>query len=1063
MSSGNYRVLALSMIIILLKVSMIFAGTTGKIAGRVTDRDTGEPLFGVNVIVLGTNLGAATDFDGYYAILNVPPGVQKLSVSMIGYSTVIVNEVRVRIDETSPVDVQLVSQAFETGSITVVAERNLIKQDVSTSVTAVQPDEIQSLPVASINEVISLQAGVEDGLIIRGGKSDGVLFQMDGATMRDPRNNKPISSIALSSIQEVSIERGGFNAEYGQVRSGIINIVSREGSTTNYYGAIQTRYSPATPKHYGISVYDPNSMWNRPYLDPEVCWTGTESGAWNIYEQRQYPKFEGWNSVSEGLLTDDDPTNDLSPSAAQKVWMYERRRRPAIEPDYSVDASFGGPVPIIGKDLGKLRFFSSFRLEKEMLLIPLSRPDYKEYTFSFKINSDVNESSKLQLIANMGKTFNVAMNRDDVQFASPTWGINGLGQQYWSPTNYIRTPYQIAEVTNEQRPSRIFCDSWYSQAEVNHFTLSGKYTSFINSSTYYEVSFEHVGRQYETGPIAQRNLTKNYEVVPGYFVDEAPFGFDPSPTTGLTGMFYGGHSSTIRDSSKLNSYLLKGDLVSQVTKEHMIKGGVEVSYYDLNLDYGSVNLFFNDINYVKEQWKPYRVSAYIQDKIEALGFIANLGLRMDLSNPNTNWVNADPFDESFFSSGYSTANIYPEETTEVDVSFSPRLGISLPITEDSKLYFNYGHFKQMPAYEEIFRIGRAKSGNMLSYGNPGLVQAKTVSYELGYDHVLLDEYLIQLAAFYNDITNQQAYTQYVSDRKGIGYFVANNNSYQDIRGLELTFKKTHGDWVRGFVNYTYQIVTSGAFGKQVINEDPGQQKILDQNTLVLYQQKPIPQPRANLSLTFFSPGDFGPTFLGIQPFGDISVDLLATWQSGEYITYNPNNIPLREIYNNLEVVDYFSADMRINKSFDFESFKVMLFVDISNLFDIKRLSGASFYDGYDQQYYFQSLHLPESKAYNNIPGEDRAGDVRKDGIPYQPIEQYGNVSEIGSPNTSVIYYESSTKRYMNYVNGNWSEVDSGKMQQILDDKAYIDMPNNSSFDFLNPRQIYFGINLSFNL
>jgi hypothetical protein len=80
--------------------------------------------------------------------------------------------------------------------------------------------------------------------------------------LRDPGNNKPITAVALSSIQEVSIERGGFNAEYGQVRSGIVNIVGKEGSVNEYFGSIQLKYSPATPKHFGISVYDPNSMWN---------------------------------------------------------------------------------------------------------------------------------------------------------------------------------------------------------------------------------------------------------------------------------------------------------------------------------------------------------------------------------------------------------------------------------------------------------------------------------------------------------------------------------------------------------------------------------------------------------------------------------------------------------------------------------------------------------------------------------------------------------------------------------------------------------------------------------
>ncbi|MBN1397331.1 MAG: hypothetical protein JXA06_04790, partial [Bacteroidetes bacterium] len=80
-------------------------------------------------------------------------------------------------------------------------------------------------------------------------------------------------------------------------------------------------------------------------------------------------------------------------------------------------------------------------------------------------------------------------------------------------------------------------------------------------------------------------------------------------------------------------------------------------------------------------------------------------------------------------------------------------------------------------------------------------------------------------------------------------------------------------------------------------------------------------------------------------------------------------------------------------------------------------------------------------------------------------EQSGNVNNIpvASINSSVIYYDRITKKYMNYLNGAWSEVDKGRMQKILDDKAYIDMPNNSSFDFLNPRQVFFGISLSFKI
>ncbi|MEG8946314.1 TonB-dependent receptor [Rosettibacter firmus] len=1059
MREKKYRIILMMFICVVVYVGISIAGTTGKIAGRIVDKQTKEPLIGVNVVVKGTTLGATTDVDGYYVILHVPPGLQTIVASMVGYATVTVNDVEVRIDQTSTVNIEMVPEAIELGSIVITAEREIVKKDVSTSVATVRSEEITTLPITRIDRIASLQAGVEEGFVIRGGSATQLLFQVDGVTLRDPRNNSPITTLALSSIQEISIERGGFNAEYGQVRSGIVNIIQKEGSINNYYGAVNVKYSPPTPKHFGISVFDPNSMWNRPYLDPAVAWTGTENGAWDIYTQRQYPRFEGWNAISQKLLSDNDPNNDLSPAAAQKVWMWERRRRPTIEPDYIIDASFGGPIPVISKSLGNLRFFTSFWYNREALLIPLSRPDYLEYNYSLKLNSDISNKLKLVISANTGKSFNVAMNRDDSQFNNPAWGINGV--QFWSPTAFMRTPYTIAEITNEQRPSRIFTDSWYSQAILNHATFAGKLTNFLSDKSLLEVSFEHVLRAYKTGPIRQRDTTKKYEIVPGYFVDEAPFGFDPRPLTGLTGMFFGGHSSTIRDTSRLSSTLIKANYTNQITHIHLIKAGVEFAYYDLNLNYGAVNTYFNDLNYVKERWNPYRISAYIQDKIEAFGFVANVGVRMDLSNPNTDWYDVDPFDKTFFSSSYNPNKEYPKKRAKIDLAFSPRLGISHPITENSKLYFNFGHFKQLPAYEEIFRLGRASNGTLLNYGDPNLQQAKTISYELGYDHLLFNTFLIQISAFYNDISNQLSFTQYLSDRKGIGYFRANNNSYEDIRGLEITLKKTGGNWIRGFLTYTYQVNTRGAFGKQVINEDPSQQKLIDQNTITLYQQKPVPQPRANLNLTFFTPSQYGPSFGGLYPFGNWTLNILGEWRAGEYITYNPNGI--REIINNVQVTDYWNVDLLLSKTVDLKPFQITFLIDVRNLFNFKRLSGAGFYDNFDQLFYLQSLHLPPSPAYDNIPGNDRVGDYRKEGVPYQPIEQVVNVYEVSNPNPIVIYYDKTTKKYMNYVNNEWSEVDNAKMQKILEDKAYIDMPNNTSFNFLNPRQVFFGINISFNL
>ena len=1053
-----YVILLLS--IFLLSFQTVFSGTTGKIAGRVLDKESGEPLPGVNIILEGTSIGAATDVHGYYTILHIPPGSYVCNISMMGYKKVRVSDIRVRIDQTTKLDVSLELEIIEGETVTIVAEKKVVKEDVATSVAALSGSEIEELPMSTLNEVVGLQAGVQEGLDIRGGDASEALFQVDGITLRDPRTNQPITGISLSSIKELSVERGGFNAEYGQVRSGIVNVVTYEGSKTAYHGNVTVKYNPPQAKHFGVSPYDATSMWMRPYLDPDVAFTGTESGAWDYYTQRQYPTFDGWNVISERLMTDEDPTNDLTPAAAQKLWKWRHRKQPVTDqPDYNIDAGFGGPVPFIGKKLGNLRFFSSFRSEREMLLVPLSRDDYRDYNLSLQLTSDISKSMKLKMSGLMGKSYGVAINVTDFRYFGTGFGESS--RNYWSPTYFMRTPFEIAKVTYEQRPGRIFSDSWYCPSEITDYTGAVKLTHMLNPTTFYETSIEFVQRNYLTEPGAARDSSRIYEIVPDYFVDEAPFGFSPDATFGNDNMFFGGHTSTVRDFSKTSSTTLKFDLTSQVNYNNLLKTGVEMVYSDLKLNYGEVNNFTGNRNIVKTHKTPFRGAFYVQNKLEAQGFIVNIGLRMDYFNSNTNWVALNPFDKSFFSNKYDSTLTYESSKSGSQVSWSPRLGISHPITENSKLFFNYGHFKQLPTYEQIFRLGRTTSGQISNIGNPELIMAKTVSYELGYDHALFNDYLLQLAAYYHDITDQQDFTSYISADASINYDLATNNSYEDIRGFELTFKKSTGRWWTGFANYTYEVVTSGHFGKAQVYEDPSEQRRYDLLTSNLYQERPIPRPYARASITFHSPQEFGPMVAGFTPLSMWSLNIISDWRDGGYVTWNPNQI--RAIAQNVKLRDWYDFTLRLNKTFTINKTRFMLFVEVNNLFNIKRLSGAGFFDPNDEIDYYNSLHLPPNRAYNNIPGEDKAGDYRKDDVTFQPIELIGDIDLLTDINSNVIYYEKTSKKYMNYINGQWNQVDQGKMDKILDDKAYINMPNQTSFNFLNPRQIFFGIRMSFDL
>jgi len=1032
----------------------LIAGTTGKIAGKVIDSETGEPLIGVNVYLQDKPFGAASDSDGFFTILNLPPGKYEVIASFIGYAEYRIQNVNVNTDRTTRFEIKLQTETLETEAVIVVAEREVVKADVATSVANVSAEEIETLPISSVSEIAGLQAGVESGLVIRGGDASQSLFQIDGAAMRDPRNNAPITGVALSAVQEVSIERGGFNAEYGQVRAGIINLVTKEGDRSNYNINVITKYSPPTRKYFGMSPYNSNATMLRPFLDDDVAWNGTNSGAWDEYTQQQYPSFVGWNEISRQLLTDDNPDNDLTPAAAQELFRWQHRRQEEVDkPDYNIDLSLGGPVPLIGEQLGNLRFFSSFRTVREMLLIPLSRPDFKEYFWTLKLNSDISSTMKLTASAMLGKSYNVAQNEAGLD----------------NSTQYLRSANDIANVVSNYPASRatnsrIFSDSYFSTGEIDYSSFSLKLTHTLSSESYYDLRLEYIGSKYNVEPIQLRNSENRFEIIPGFFTNEAPFGYSPTDEPGIDGMLTGGHTSTARDFSNLSSTTLKFDYVNQINRYNLLKGGFEFVLSDLDLEYGDIKIQFPEGNtFVKESHSPYRGAFYIQDKLELEGLIINSGLRFDFSDANTKWASAALWDKSFYSSNYTEGSNIDESDSKMQVTVSPRLSISHPITETSKLFFNYGHFTQLPTYEQMMRLSRGSQNNLLNIGNPNLEPEKTISYELGYDQLMSDEYLIQIAGFYRDISNQQSTTSYLSADGSIKYFEANNNLYEDIRGFEATFRKSQGAWWRGFVNYTYQVNTSGQFGRSEVYQDQREQREYDLDARNQSQFRPIPQPYARAYLNFFTPKEYGPQIASFYPFENWNMNVLTDWRSGSWYTWNPTSKV--GVSQNVEGKDWFNLNLRFMKTINIESVKLTLFMDINNALNIKRLSLNGFYDVNDYLAYFESLHLPNSNDYSNIVGDDKVGDYRKAGVEFQPIEVVGNVSTLdpGNIRDRAIYYDLNSRKYMDYESGNWSEVSKKRLNKVLDDKAYIDMPNHSYFNFLNPRQIFYGINVSFEL
>jgi len=151
------------------------AGVTGKIAGVVTDSESGDPLPGANILIEGTNKGAAADANGKFLILNVAPGEYALRVQMMGYTPSIVTGVRVFSDRTRTIDVSLSMTVIEGQEVTIVAGREVIEFDRTNTAAYVGQEEIENMPVQTLSQVIQLQAGVVSdaggALHFRGGRS----------------------------------------------------------------------------------------------------------------------------------------------------------------------------------------------------------------------------------------------------------------------------------------------------------------------------------------------------------------------------------------------------------------------------------------------------------------------------------------------------------------------------------------------------------------------------------------------------------------------------------------------------------------------------------------------------------------------------------------------------------------------------------------------------------------------------------------------------------------------------------------------------------------------------
>ncbi|MBJ12613.1 MAG: hypothetical protein CMG62_05985 [Candidatus Marinimicrobia bacterium] len=399
-----YKKIRLFLLFIVLE-KILFAGTTGKISGTVIDQNTGEPLIGCNIIVQGTSLGAASSIDGSYFILNIPPGTYSLRASMIGYSSVVMNDLQVIVDLTARADFNLASETIEGEEVIVTAQKPTVRLDQTSMSAVVSSEDIENLPVTEVSDIIELQAGIvrspDGGFHVRGGRSSEVSFWVDGVATTDSYDGSSGLEIENSGVQEVQVISGTFNAEYGQAMSGIVNVITKDGSqnytgnldvyTGGYHSNQSDLYSISSPFStwqsfsdlnsnglwdYGEILYDLNN--NGTWDEGEVYWDRNGNQSWDGDEDSEplnsdlgYDGYLGdyYDYNGDGKTTQPSPgegngrkdwgEHKFSPTKQGYTKYLDIAENLFQQTNFS--GSFSGPIPFTGD---KLTFYSTFRRYK---------------------------------------------------------------------------------------------------------------------------------------------------------------------------------------------------------------------------------------------------------------------------------------------------------------------------------------------------------------------------------------------------------------------------------------------------------------------------------------------------------------------------------------------------------------------------------------------------------------------------------------------------------------------------------------------------------------------------
>jgi len=946
------------------------AATTGKIAGKVIDVATNAPLPGANVQLLGTALGAVSDTKGEFYIINIPPGEYSIKASIMGYKTLTQTGVKVATDLTTTLVFKLESTVIAGQEVTIVAERPIVEKDVTGSQQIMDAGGLERAPVLNLGQALSQKSGFYSTGIttyVRSGVSSEVNYRLDGMSLNSGLLSDNYQRLNTSAIQEVSVMTGGYNAEYGDAMSGVVNVVTKEAASGSkgIHGSLNYRLRPAGQYHWGKNMYSENlwkytnydkSYWETQLADP------TKAAGYAQYFQRFY----GWDGTRV-------------PTADELLSTYRKQITPnSILGDYTKRPEQDVEMTLYGGITKKLNFLLSGRYKRAVNIFPQAQEYNPEYNIQGKLNYDVSSNKKLTLNFIRGWY-------KSATFTESNWNnYESSEEARWQPNADVRSPY-------DNQAYAPWGGYWLKGPETKNFnSVSLKWQHMLSASTFYTIQLGYL-YDYMTELQDYDKFTTSTETVPW-----GDSWFD------LAGNFrLESRQIQVNNYSLSKVFSAKGDFTSQINQSHQIKTGAEFKLYDLDYQHYYMEFPAGDVWHLDNVFsgKPYEGSMYVQDKMEYSGVILNVGLRLDAFNANHNYPE-NMYDPLGFESWNGGVNGAPSNTADIwqatrgpkdwfavktdypsyyaghlqdkntlasewKFALAPRLGLSFPITDRSKLRFSYGHFYQRPSWSKIlgFPTSWYESDPYTTvrmdqwqgwYGQPGLTYEKTIQYELGFDQNILDLVRLTTTAYYKDMSHlthfafngtynvsgggfadigwgagnveTQSYTRNIANDGHDLVFYA-NDAYKDIRGVEVSLDKLYRDNWSANVTFNYGLSSGGTPSYWQYNEDAS--IINPPRNYSETKTTWLSDITLKGSVNYVTPNDLGPKGL----LGNITLGMYHEYFAGPQYTWYPKDFTGLRVPNNKRWPGHNRTDLKLSKKINVGRFSPVLSVEVYNLFN----------------------------------------------------------------------------------------------------------------------------------